>query len=100
MLWLKTMHYRAVPADWSAFCQYPNHGTFEDQHVTEERVMLSRQLRFAVVETDGGDDVGRPQRRGYRELLPWADPYIAQLMLKHLLQAGDAAALSCEAAGE
>lgn len=62
--------------------------------------MLSGHLNCVVLETDGGDDVGRPQRGGFRELLPWADPYIAQLMLKHLLQAGDAPALSWEAAGE
>jgi hypothetical protein len=64
--------------------------------------MLSGQLRCVVVETDGGpDELWRPQIRGFRELLPWADPYIAQLLLKHLLQsAGDSPALSCESAGE
>jgi hypothetical protein len=54
--------------------------------------MLSEQLRCVVVETDGGDDVGRPQRRGYRDLLPWADPYIAQLLLRHQLQMDSQAA--------
>jgi hypothetical protein len=62
--------------------------------------MLSGQLRCVVVETDGGDDLGRPQRRGFRELLPWADPYIAQLMLRHLLQAGDVPVRNCEAVGD
>jgi hypothetical protein len=62
--------------------------------------MLSGQLRCLVLETDAGDDVGQPQRRGFRELLPWADPYIAQLMLKHLLQGGDAPVMSCEAVGD
>ena len=44
-------------------------------------------IRCRVVETDGGtDELWRPQRRGFRELLPWADPYIAQLLLMHQAQ--------------
>ena len=63
--------------------------------------MLSSRLRCVVMETDAGDDVGRPQRRGYRELLPWADPYIAQLLLRHQLQMdSQAASLSWEAASD
>lgn len=64
--------------------------------------MLSGTLRCTVVQTDGGaaDDIWRPQRRGFRELLPWADPYIAQLMLKHLLQGEESPALSWEGAAE
>jgi hypothetical protein len=64
--------------------------------------MLSGQLRCVVVQTDGGaaDDFWRPQRRGFRELLPWADPYIAQLLLKHQMQSDDAPALIWEGASE
>ncbi len=63
--------------------------------------MLAIPLRCVVIETDGGDDVGRPQRRGYRELLPWADPYIAQLLLRHQLQMdSQAASPSWDAVGD
>ncbi len=63
--------------------------------------MLSGQLRCTVVETDAGpDELWRPQRRGFREMLPWADPYIAQLLVKHLGQAAADPAFSTEFAGD
>ena len=46
--------------------------------------MLAGISSCVVVETDAGtDELWDPQVRGFRELLPWADPYIAQLLLKH-----------------
>jgi hypothetical protein len=64
--------------------------------------MLSAQIRCTVIETAGGpDELWRPQPRGFRELLPWADPYIAQLLLRHQMQtACDAAAANCEPASD
>ncbi len=49
--------------------------------------MSSKRVRCAVVEVPVGSD-GEPQLDlATRDLLPWADPYIAKLLSKHRLQA-------------
>lgn len=64
--------------------------------------MLAGVLNCVVVETDAGtDELWDPQVRGFRELLPWADPYIAQLLVKHqMLSRRETAAASWEAAAD
>lgn len=46
--------------------------------------MSKRNGRVVVVEVSDSADAARPV---VRDLLPWADPYIARLLAKHRLQA-------------
>lgn len=64
--------------------------------------MLAGVMNCTVVETDAGtDQLWDPQVRGFRELLPWADPYIAQLLLKHqMLSRWEAEETSWETAAD
>ena len=49
--------------------------------------MRAANIRCVVVETHGSRaTTGRHCGQQSRDLLPWADPYIAQLMIKHQLQ--------------
>jgi hypothetical protein len=43
-----------------------------------------RSVQYIVVEVPAQQEAGSPLAA--RDLLPWADPYIARLVLKHQLQ--------------
>jgi hypothetical protein len=51
------------------------------------RTKIARCTVLEVAGTDGGNCLDATAQPVVRDLLPWADPYIAKLLARHRLQA-------------